>query len=1822
MASPSNASPPSNEALPSNGTLSSNGAIDDNSDSNVSPMTRSPVQPSSPLLQRPKPEHLDSQPRIASPLRMEQKQNGSVVATPPATAPTTATSPLMSSSRPAPNLNKPLPNPALTTNTGEFPFEAPPGTTGQSPTNELVQSADIPSEDVDIPTELAAPSNGTLSRKPTLEAGAVTPQGRRSVQFARPSTLNEVQSSHSRDASWAGENATTPGKEKLGSQLMSRLKSLASPISLQTHGRSLSNWTAGGDATNETHSAPMSPETEMGEPSFYEGDADAEESANENASLSKRKRRRKFRRDAEEGPSTAPTTPKTSKLASFLRDRDVTDRTPPTSAPHTRPNFPVRRNTMSDIPENQRLAFSEDEGRDRLAREGLWRRGSAWVQNHRGQSYTAAGGSGTLKHKSDDGGDMIKRPSGLRRLTGFGIHEQDGTPSPWRQRGERTTSVSAARWRQLKASLKMLGARKKEEHRIEHAKSAELMAELLAGAPAALFLASMFQRDEKGHKRIPVLLEQLRIKITDSHAPEGDRHQIFRMELEYASSLARMKWVVYRSLTDFFKLHTKYKIQSKTDKYIHSSRPSERSKIPPFPKSAFPFMRGLKDQGYFIDDEDGEEEEHDNTAGEQSTAEGDASEADRPGKSRRRSSFNFIRKKSSAPMSRNDTDEHGRAGSVTGLGLSGRRQETFAERQRRKLEEYVRKMVTYVMFRADSSRLCKFLELSALGVRLAAEGGYHGKEGFMVIKSSKGVDYRRQLTINLFKARHSPKWFLVRQSYVVCVDSPEEMNIYEVILVDSDFMTEKKKDIRKRDEKPKDLAKRAKDTAAHPTLHQLRISNSERLYKLLARNETQLLQFHESINFMKTQTMWSQEQRHESFAPVRENVWAQFLVDGRDYMWNVSRAINMARDVIYIHDWWLSPELYLRRPAAISQRWRLDRLLKKKADEGVKIYVIMYRNINSAIPIDSEYSKFSLLDLSENVFVQRSPNQLRQNTFFWAHHEKICIVDHCVAFCGGVDLCFGRWDTPSHTVADDKGTGFEVDEMPKDAEHCQLWPGKDYSNPRVQDFYALDKPYEEMYDRTKIPRMPWHDIGMQMVGQPARDLSRHFVQRWNFVLRQRTPTRPTPFLLPPTDFLPADIEALGLNGTCQIQILRSAGLWSLGTNKTECSIQNAYVSMIRNSDHFIYIENQFFITSCEMEGTFVENKIGDALVERIIRAFETDQDWRAVIIIPLMPGFQNTVDAQDGSSVRLIMQLQYHSINHGPTSIFARLRAKGIMPEDFIHFYALRSWGEIGPTKALVTEQLYIHAKCMIADDRVAIIGSANINERSMLGNRDSEVAAIVEDTDMIPSYMAGQPYYVGKFAHNLRVRLMREHLGIDVDCCLEEELNDEEWERQMESYDDQDDDVSSIASPTLDRITEQKLMDNNHSMQEELITRQEQLHSFNHDVDWAQQNNPNIYTNRKKTTDARVQGNKNHKKDVDGEGADNMIEIEREINPDQLTNITADGEGSVVSPKGGQFPHRPRAHTTPDDEPAIMPPPPLGRFNTITLGLPQLSQLPTLPVTDDTDIGGPPLQRSASSASHPISNPILADFRRPVVTEDCMQDPVNDNFFLDTWNTVAENNTRIFRQVFRCMPDNEVETWADYDQYTIFAQRFAQTQGAGDKNQAKAQQENVGKSGPPGNNVVNGMASVGKVVEEIHEKMAEKLPFIHADNDATTDNSARVHSKEFDEKDFSPNVDGPTTSREANGKESPTSSSSKGKMRESNGVSHSRKKRRRATTSSQRKIFRADDPNVLCSREEAEELLQLVQGHLVLWPYDWLSKEVEDSGWLYAVDKIAPTEI
>lgn len=48
---------------------------------------------------------------------------------------------------------------------------------------------------------------------------------------------------------------------------------------------------------------------------------------------------------------------------------------------------------------------------------------------------------------------------------------------------------------------------------------------------------------------------------------------------------------------------------------------------------------------------------------------------------------------------------------------------------------------------------------------------------------------------------------------------------------------------------------------------------------------------------------------------------------------------------------------------------------------------------------------------------------------------------------------------------------------------AKYWIGKDYTNFIFRDFSDLNQPFDDLIDRTKTPRMPWHDIASVVVGE-------------------------------------------------------------------------------------------------------------------------------------------------------------------------------------------------------------------------------------------------------------------------------------------------------------------------------------------------------------------------------------------------------------------------------------------------------------------------------------------------------------------------------------------------------------------------------------------------------------------------------------------------------------------------------------------------------------------------------------------------------------------
>ena len=274
----------------------------------------------------------------------------------------------------------------------------------------------------------------------------------------------------------------------------------------------------------------------------------------------------------------------------------------------------------------------------------------------------------------------------------------------------------------------------------------------------------------------------------------------------------------------------------------------------------------------------------------------------------------------------------------------------------------------------------------------------------------------------------------------------------------------------------------------------------------------------------------------------------------------------------------------------------------------------------------------------------------------------------------------------------------------------------------------------------------------------------------------------------------------------------------------------AYVRLIEQAEHFIYIENQFFVSaygnvsygdgvsgtrdrSAEVESVTVgglrtlarlmspgdadalpTHRICEALGEKfrdmILDVGHASPDGKAspfhvYITLPVhSEGKLNdpSTMTQVHNTMQTLVYGSHSLVNRIRRAIKARqlvdkkdtafMRAFDVanteytsVPIDWCWAYLtllnLRNWGVVGGHP--VTEQIYVHTKMMVVDDRFAIVGSANINDRSMLGNRDSELAVMVMDTDF--SYVdIGCPdgaTVVRKFARELRMKVWEKIFGI-----------------------------------------------------------------------------------------------------------------------------------------------------------------------------------------------------------------------------------------------------------------------------------------------------------------------------------------------------------------------------------------------------------------------------------------------------------------------------
>lgn len=85
--------------------------------------------------------------------------------------------------------------------------------------------------------------------------------------------------------------------------------------------------------------------------------------------------------------------------------------------------------------------------------------------------------------------------------------------------------------------------------------------------------------------------------------------------------------------------------------------------------------------------------------------------------------------------------------------------------------------------------------------------------------------------------------------------------------------------------------------------------------------------------------------------------------------------------------------------------------------------------------------------------------------------------------------------------------------------------------------------------------------------------------------------------------------------------------------------------------HFIYIENQFFLSSL---ANGVQNTLAQVLLDKIVEAANQDRVFRAVVVLPLHP----EGDFLNAAPVRHVMHYQYGTICRGAKSLIEQFKKR------------------------------------------------------------------------------------------------------------------------------------------------------------------------------------------------------------------------------------------------------------------------------------------------------------------------------------------------------------------------------------------------------------------------------------------------------------------------------------------------------------------------------------------------------------------------------------
>jgi phospholipase D1/2 len=275
---------------------------------------------------------------------------------------------------------------------------------------------------------------------------------------------------------------------------------------------------------------------------------------------------------------------------------------------------------------------------------------------------------------------------------------------------------------------------------------------------------------------------------------------------------------------------------------------------------------------------------------------------------------------------------------------------------------------------------------------------------------------------------------------------------------------------------------------------------------------------------------------------------------------------------------------------------------------------------------------------------------------------KLLVIDDALAFCGGIDMTTGRWDT---------------------REHMEERPGRRTSWNR--------------------PLGPWHDGTTCVSGPVAGALADLARRRWFRATGEEVDALASDSDPWPEE-LPVDLAEI------DVGIARTEPAYE--EYPQICEIEAATLATIRCARRSLYIESQYFAS----------RTIAKAIADRL-----AEPDGPEVVIVnPDTADGWLEAEAMDSARIRMM-----HLVKAADTH------------DRFRIYYPVNEAGS----------SIYVHAKIMIADERILKIGSANLNNRSM--GFDTECDLVIEARDDEEATQAA--------IRAKRDGLLAEHMGREV---------------------------------------------------------------------------------------------------------------------------------------------------------------------------------------------------------------------------------------------------------------------------------------------------------------------------------------------------------------------------------------------------------------------------------------------------------------------------